>query len=157
MVDGSAISSRKEVEGLNGTGEETADGWKEAIVVPCVRALLSGAFCKPVLRPADFAALGPCDQLGFVVIIVIPLLRAWATVIQIFDVSITASTDVSCAVRDSATFDSESALTLLSSMTDETDLFAHTGNICRIPFNPSSAHYPSPRDKVSFIVIQRIT
>ena len=31
MVDGIAISSREEVEGRNGTAEETVDGWMEAM------------------------------------------------------------------------------------------------------------------------------
>jgi hypothetical protein len=31
MVDGTAISSRKEVEGPNWAAEETADGWMEAM------------------------------------------------------------------------------------------------------------------------------
>jgi hypothetical protein len=45
MVDGTAISSRKEVGGLNRTAEETTDGWMEAMAASlhgCV-SYLSGA------------------------------------------------------------------------------------------------------------------
>lgn len=175
MVDGSAISSRKELGGLNRTAEETADGWMETMAASlhCCVTYLSGtkytAFpTGSVSMTASVCARGHCRRPPMAADLTTVLSsRCYARATGIHSknihrlpfihpdgpVAVMAGRSCNacashCAIysianikRPSSALDVPSApfatawepeLTLLSSMssmTDDTDIFAHTGNI----------------------------